>query len=795
MFRYINRPDTSWGLFSLCIALAIVLPRPALLGQGLFVVINNPTEVAETNRSALAGPLYFAVEAGTTGPGKLVVDYGVPIEDRGKVSPEGLEGLSIDEEETDLASGILTVQVPQGISAGESITLSGVRVDMASADVERVVANLRAGPGSGFFIRESSRSVEVISRVLPGLEVDLESDVVFIIPKNSFRPTTLTLAIQEGFSTAFSDNTEFHQNVSTRVKIQIEGLPEGVSVTFPKSASSTTSDATFDVLKGSETTLQTEDGARTITYEFQKGRRSDRRVETFEFDYTVEITTPDVESMDDSPPPARGPVVAEPTAVFLQATLAPGENEKCAGAPCVPRYQTEWVPPESKLPLPEFEAYFPVIPRLGPPRLQFTNRRDLDLAVHLEALSPSGSLVAGPNIVNPAFLTVDQGDQVSVSVEEVFGSGILAVETATIAALTRRAEMGAIFLLGDEQAFGDGGAPSQPPRNRFLLPNISREGEGPFTIMHFFNPSEEAGVDIRVALYDGAGEMLSLAERPLGPRGTISESAEAFFAVDLEDFQNGYIQGTATGEGVVAFQAFGNEKTINHLAGQGTFLRPSYGVAHIGFGGGLETELNLINSDESKVAEFRVSVFDDQGQATLTPMEFVLEPREQRIVDLSVLFGLFPAELLTGSLEIELLNAFLGPYLNAPSINGSVRFKGSSGRYSTTLPLFRAADKDTLYAHVAQDQGSYTGVAVKNRARAPVDVTVEAFDATGSFVGGTSFTLAPGARLVKFLFELIPETAGQRKGGFRVLSPDGAVESFALFGDEAGNWISTIPGE
>ena len=105
------------------------------------------------------------------------------------------------------------------------------------------------------------------------------------------------------------------------------------------------------------------------------------------------------------------------------------------------------------------------------------------------------------------------------------------------------------------------------------------------------------------------------------------------------------------------------------------------------------------------------------------------------------------------------------------------------------------ANKDALYAHVAQDQGFYTGVAIKNRARAPVDVTVEAFDAAGGFVGDTRFTLAPGARLVKFLFELIPETAGQRKGGFRVLSPGGAVESFALFGDETGNWISTIPGE
>ena len=184
MFRYINRPGTSWGLLSLCIALAIVLPRSALLGQGLFVVFNSPTEVAETNRSALAGPLFFVVESGTTGSGKIVVDYGVPIEDRGKVSPEDVEGLSIDEEETDLASGILTVQIPQGINTGELITLSGVRFDMVSAGVERVVANLRAAPGFGLFIRESSRSVEVISRVLPGLEVDLESDVVFIIPEN-----------------------------------------------------------------------------------------------------------------------------------------------------------------------------------------------------------------------------------------------------------------------------------------------------------------------------------------------------------------------------------------------------------------------------------------------------------------------------------------------------------------------------------------------------------------------------------------------------------------------------------
>ena len=792
MLHYKNRTGIFWSLLFLCITLSVFLSQSSLLAQGLFIVVSEPTEVAKTNRSALSGSLIFAVEAGTTAAGKIIIDYGIPIEDSGTVFDYPLAAI----EETDLASGILTVKIPQGVGARDPITLGGVRFDMAAADVERVVANLRVAPGSGFIIRENYLSVEVISGVLPGLEVDLESDLVFILPASFFRPASLTLAIKEGFSTAFSGNTEFNQNVSTRVQIQIEGLPEGVSVTFPESVTTSASDATFTVLGGSETALPTEDGDRSITYEFQKGRTSDIRVETFKFDYTVEVVTPDVESTDDSPPPEKGPVVAEPTAVFLQATLAPGESEECRGAPCVPRYQAEFRPPEDELPLPEFETYFPVSPRLGTLQLRFTNRRDLDLSVRLEALSPAGRLVSGTDIVNPASVTVDRGDQVSVAVEEIFGSGILDVEIGTIAALTRRAEIGAIFLFGDDLTFGDGGAASQPPRSRFLLPNISREGEEPFTIVHFFNPSEEADTEIRASLYNGAGEMVASTDRSLGPRGTISESAETFFAVDLEDFQDGYIRGDATGEGVVAFQTFGNEKTINHLAGQATSLRkPSYGVAHISFGAGLETELNLINSDESRDAEFRVSVFDDRGQAALAPVDFVLEPREQRVVEFPVLFGLSSTEVLTGSLEIELLNAFWGPFLVVPSINGSVRFKSVDGRYSATIPLFRVPDKNALYSHVAQDQGFFTGVAIKNRARAPVDGTVEAFDASGHFVGEADFTLDPGARLVKLLFELIPETAGQRAGGFRVLSPDGAVESFAFFGDLTGDWISTIPGE
>ena len=791
MLHYKNQAGISWGLLSLCIALPLVLSQQQLLAQGFVAVVSNPTEVAKTNRSALSGTLFFDVSVASAGPGEIVIDYGIPIEDTGVVSDDSR--MSIDE--TDLASGILTVRFLEEINTGEVLTLSGVRLDMVATDAEWVVANLSVVTGSNFFILTRYRSVEVISRVLPGLEVDVDSNVVFTLPGRSFRPQQLTLTLKEGFPSAFSGNTgQFNQNAPTRVKIRITGLPEGVFVTFPDSVSPTRSRATLTVTEGSETKLPAEDDDRTILYEFTPQLSSNRRVEVFQLDYTVEMDTPEDESTDNSQPPAGRPVAAEPTAVFLQATLAPGEDEQCGGNPCIPRYQTEFVPPEEELPFPEFETYFPISSRLGPLRLQFTNQSNLDLPVRLEALNPAGRLVLGPDIVNPASLPVGQGEQISVAIEEVFGSGILDVETGTIAARTRRAGIGAIFLLGDDQTRGDGGAASQPPRNRFLLPNLSREGEGPFTIVHLFNPSEDTSTEIQVSLYDGGGERVSSTERALGPRGTISESAETFFAVELSDFQGGYIRGEATGEGVVAHETFGNEKTINHLAGQATSVRkPSYGVAHIALGAGLETELNLINSDESKDAELRISVVDDFGQATLTSPVFVVGSREQRVIDLSDLFGLSLPSLFPGSLEVELLNVFFGPYLVAPSINGSVRFKSLDGRTSVTIPLFRGADRDALYAHVAQDPGLFTGVAIKNRGRVPVDGIVEAFDAAGQVVGAADFQLDPGARLAKLLFELIPETFGQRGGGFRVLSPEGAVESFALFGDLTGEWIASIP--
>ena len=76
----------------------------------------------------------------------------------------------------------------------------------------------------------------------------------------------------------------------------------------------------------------------------------------------------------------------------------------------------------------------------------------------------------------------------------------------------------------------------------------------------------------------------------------------------------------------------------------------------------------------------------------------------------------------------------------------------------------------------------------------PVEVTVEAFDQVGTQVGESSFTLPAGGRKAKLLLELIPATAGQMGGYFRVRSGE-EILSFALFGDLAGESISTIPSQ
>lgn len=441
-------------------------------------------------------------------------------------------------------------------------------------------------------------------------------------------------------------------------------------------------------------------------------------------------------------------------------------------------------------------GFFPTL--LEPERymgIAFTNTTDFEVSIELKAFDPHGDLITGIDILNPATLRVPPRGQTWASVGDVFGSSILSAGLGKISYQSNRAALATLFLIGDEKnTLLDGGTAGQTPLKTFILPSISREGEEPFTTLHVFNPSSDSSLEVELTLFDSTGRVVASRGVVLSPEGTVIQKVTALFGIDPAMFSGGYIRGSAGGDGVVAFETFGNEQSLNLLSAQP--LSPSgrsYSIPHFAVGGGFDTELNLINTDSSRSVTLRVMALDDQGNARLNPVQVSLGPLEQGIFNLSSLFGISSDELAVGSLRVDIEDV-LDSSLEPTSVNGSLRLKSSDGRLSASLPLLLPHDADAFYAHIAQDLGFFTGVAVLNPHGNPVEVTVEAFDQVGDPLGENTFTLPGGGRKAKLLLELIPATAGQVGGYFRVRGAREIV-SFALFGDLASESISIIPSQ
>ena len=441
-------------------------------------------------------------------------------------------------------------------------------------------------------------------------------------------------------------------------------------------------------------------------------------------------------------------------------------------------------------------GFFPTL--LEPERymgIAFTNTTDFEVSIELRAFDLQGDLITGRDILNPATLRVPPRGQTWAAVGDVFGSSILSAGLGKISYQSNRAALATLFLIGDEKnTLLDGGTAGQTPLKTFVLPSISREGEMPFTTVHLFNPSADSTLEVELTLLDSAGIVVASRSVALPPQGTVVQNVTTLFGIDPAMFSGGYIRGSAGGDGVVAFETFGNEQSLNLLSAQPLFPSGrSFSIPHFAVGGGFDTELNLINTDSSRGVTLRIVVLDDQGNARLNPVQVSLGPLEQGVFHLSSLLGISSNEQIVGSLRIDLEEGF-DSYLDPASVNGSLRLKSSDGRLSASLPLLLPRDADAFYAHIAQDLGFFTGVAVLNPHRNPVEVRVEAFDQVGNQLGENTFTLPGGGRKAKLLMELIPATAGQVGGYFRVRGAREIV-SFALFGDLASESISIIPSQ
>ena len=733
----------------------LMLSAPGLMAQVIQVASTSRT-VISTDLTALAGAIKFTVTSGTTGSGIIDIAFdGNPIVNTAAtgITVEGTGGLTATVVlGVDQGSGTLSLSVPALGTSGNSMTLSGVRLNIVGSGVSSVAATISASGGSNLLFVAGSTVVPVIGNVKEGLQVSEDSTTVFAYEGDVVSPPNLFFEVGEGFDSAFTDDVGvLGQTAATRVRIEVKGLPEGSKLTFPALVAEPVTGATLTAV--SDLIVPTSTESTAITYVFGSTASSATNTETFRIQYTLQVDTPP----------------AEQAVVSLQATLFPAEEE-------IPRLETRLVPSEAELPLPEFDAFIPVLVSRG--QLQgvaVTNPSDLEVTIHMEALGPAGESPAGTDIVNPATLTVPAQAQRAVLLEEVFGSGISTAEVATILVRSRRSRTVSLFFLGDqENTFLDGATISQDPTRNFVLPHIAHQGSSPFTTVYLFNPSTSVSVEVELSLRSDDGTTVALAMATLPPLGTLSQDAAVLFGVDLSEISGGYIQGEAT-ENVVAFEFFGNEQALSVLNAQIPTQLAVYRIPHLTVGGGFDTELNLINTDPTRTAQMEISVFDDEGMPLVGvpgSVEISLEPGEQALISLGSLLGLSLQQLTVGSLRIDVKEVFLGPFGSIPSLSGSIRFKTEDNRLSASLPLLSTQKTSALYPHVAQALGFYSGVAVLNPKAGSVEETVEVFDSSGVLVGSKSFTLAPGARRAQLLSQLVPASDGQLGGYFRVRASD-----------------------
>ncbi len=268
-------------------------------------------------------------------------------------------------------------------------------------------------------------------------------------------------------------------------------------------------------------------------------------------------------------------------------------------------------------------------------------------------------------------------------------------------------------------------------------------------------------------------------------RGCIYASPAEWFGDPIP--QADYLRADVTeGDGLVGFEMIdANEPKATIALPAATSDR---GVA---FGGqtlfsaqlaashGYYTQVKLINT-ATESRQITLWATGDIGQPLADPVVVDLPAGASFDQDAATLFQWNSTQRI-GSLRSE---------ADGAGIIGDVVFGDvAGGTMVAALPLQTQLMRESVFGHVANALGFFTGIAVLNPGQAETDVTIQVFADDGRQTGETIRRLAAGVRLVGQLTELVPETTGQIGGYVRLVSTQPIVAQ-QLFGN--GNILSAV---
>jgi hypothetical protein len=743
--------------------------------QAVFTVSSTQPTAADIGHAELAGSIGLTVVTGTTVAAPLNITYSAPITNNNssEITINGTGALAGSTVGLDRATNSLLVTVAAGGHVGDSLEITGVRVAIAGLNLSQVSASIYSPSPSANSITSGETNPVVIPKIMQPFSIDESSQPPLSYAHGTVTQWSTTFTIAEIYPNAFAGSAA---GVGRIRIIPFPSIPEGLQLIFP--ASVVSGDAMFRTISGNSEPVPRADGSTDVVYQFIEGAHSFTAKESFVFSATMSGSA------------------AGSGSIQFQAELVPiGLATPTQEFPStdIPRYAERLLPDEIDLVSGTTELFFPFRSKSEDTYtgVALTNPLNYRVRATLTAYDAAGNVITGKDVTNPVQVDLSRRGQYAKLASEIFGDDFNASSNGMIRVVGQSPNLRGFYLIGDNSGPKlDGSIGIVPNAFSWHLPVVFHQGITPFNLLEIYNPGT-AYAPVNLRLLDGNGNQVATQSTTIVPGGTLLGDFRQIFNIDLQSFQGGYIQGDSVLPLIVR-ENFGNAFESNVLDVKAEISQTSYSIPHFASGAQYSTELTLVNTDPSFIADVTLTPFNDGGVEIASPVNVKIMPGAQAIRTVASLFPGLGSSLVTGSIQVAVKATNRGPILYAPPLLGCVRFANIDGSASASLPLLITPSNDFVYSHLAQDQSWFTGVAVLNQNVEPAYVTVEVYTSEGAPTGSYTTTLQPGERFSKLVYELIPASQGQL-GGYVRVSSNVYVTSFALFGTNDLRSLSAIP--
>jgi hypothetical protein len=295
------------------------------------------------------------------------------------------------------------------------------------------------------------------------------------------------------------------------------------------------------------------------------------------------------------------------------------------------------------------------------------------------------------------------------------------------------------------------------------------------TEINIANPAA-ASNDITIALFGEAGTSMGTATASIPPHGVYrSMFSTAFPSVNVANVR--YVRVTSAQPAAASAMVRGYLVTTDtavvngvNRAGTNTQMNFPHVVSGIGGGGDYTTEVGVTNL--SATAQTVSISFTSETGGPATTVTRPLAANGALRAAAKDLFSFNQAEFKNGWIRVSGTAPIAGFVAYADRVAGGVAVVSVQETPRTQL----------LFAHIADLDPFYTGLAVLNTNSTPASVSVSAMTPDGALIGNGTFTVAAGAKTAKLLLEIVRETQDRTSdGGFLLVSSNVPLYGLELF--------------